>query len=111
MRYGMVLLAGLVLAGGCATMATSLRVESRPEGLAVDLQGFRFLLRDVYELSVDARNVGDGRLYRLNDHEILILTSREIRLDGRFLDLAAGEMHEILPAHRSPAVAPPTPVR
>ena len=108
MRCASVLVAALLLGGGCAAVATDLRVESRPEGLALDLQGFRFLFRDVYDLEVRVRNAGDGVLYRLNGHEILIVTGREVRLDGRALDLEPGEVHEILPP-RSSAPAQPLP--
>jgi hypothetical protein len=97
----------MLLGGGCAAVSTNLHVESRPEGLAVDLQGYRFLLRDVHELNLSVRNAGEGVLYRLNGHEVLIVTNREIRVDGQALDLGPGQVHEILSPRASPPGEPP----
>jgi phage gp45-like len=63
----------------------------------------------VYELDLSVRNAGDGVLYRLNGHEILVITNREIRLDGRALDLGPGEVHEVPSPGASPSAEPPPP--
>ena len=97
MRVTLVLLAVAFVAAGCVSPATNLRVASAPEGLKVEVLGYRFLMRGVHEIDVSVRNVGEGMLYRLNDHEILVITGREIQLDGEVLDMDPGETRVIQP--------------
>lgn len=91
----MLLLVVVLPVAGCMSPATNFRVSSLPEGLKVELLGYRFLMRGVHELEVSVRNVGEGMLYRLNDHEIVVITGREIRLDGETLDMDSGELRVI----------------
>jgi hypothetical protein len=108
MRF--LILAGVLVLTGCVTANTDLSVQSLPEGLEVELQGYRLFLRDVYQLEVRVRNAGDGVLYRLNDHDVLIITGREITVDGQTLDIIPGERFEITQASVSdPATKSPVP--
>jgi len=97
-RYMLLLV--LVLFPGCGTFFATFQVDSRPEGLEVNLQGYRLLLRDVYHLDVRVRNVGEGVYYMLNDREVLIRTGRAITLDGEPIEMELGEVREILPVSR-----------
>lgn len=86
---------------------TGVTVSSRPEGLELDLRGYRFLLRGVYSARVGEVNVGDGVLYRVNDHEILLRTGgREVLLDGAAIDVEPEEIYEILAPAVKEAIAP-----
>ncbi len=95
MRYTLLLI--LLVLVGCGTFDAKFRVSSRPEGLEVDLQGYRLLLRNVYHLDVRVQNVGDGIHFDLNDRAVFIRTGREILLDGVPLEMEPGEVREVQP--------------
>lgn len=85
------------LLSGCITTKSRFKVETRPQGLEVQLMGYRFLLHDVYALDVQMQNAGDGMLFKLNDVEILVITGREVFVDGKAVNLQPGARAEILP--------------
>jgi len=87
----------VILLSGCLSTSASLHVETQPQGLEVQLMGYRFLLQDVYGLEVRIQGAGDGMLYKLNDVEILIITGREVFVDGKSVDMQPGDRVEILP--------------
>jgi len=91
-----VLLAATLLSG-CLTSKSRIKVETRPQGLEVQLMGYRFLLHNVYALDIQIQNAGDGMLYKLNDVEILVITGREVFVDGKAVILEPGARAEILP--------------
>lgn len=101
-RYSLLLI--LVILAGCGTFDAKFRVSSRPEGLEVDLEGYRLLLREVYHLDVHVQNVGDGIHFDLNDRAVFIRTGREILLDGVPLEMQPGEVREVRPLAAKSAV-------
>ena len=89
------LFAVLLAGSGCGTLFTQVGVVSRPEGLEMDLQGYRFLFRGVYSVRISATNVGDGMLYTVNDHEVFIQTGRDVLVDNQVVDAVLGEVTEV----------------